>query len=98
MSPPEPVAIVGVGCRFPQAAGPAGFWGLLDGGRDAIGPTPPYRDGTRPAVDARTGAATRGALSDVERFDWRAFRISPRESTYIDPQQRLLLETAWEAF
>ena len=95
MSPqPEPIAIVGVGCRFPDAAGPAGFWELLDGGRDAIGPASPYRDGTASAADERP----RGTLGDVERFDWRAFRISPRESTYIDPQQRLLLETAWEAF
>src|SRR4051794_2544732 len=98
MSPPDPIAIVGVGCRFPDAAGPSGFWELLDGGRDAVGPAGAYRDGTGPAVDERAGAAARGTLGDVERFDWRAFRISPRESTFIDPQQRLLLETAWEAF
>lgn len=100
MSRREPIAVVGIGCRFPQAHGPQEYWSLLDEGQDAIGPTPPYRDGGRSGLDPRldrAGASVRGSLVDVERFDWRAFRISPRESTYIDPQQRLLLQTAWEA-
>jgi acyl transferase domain-containing protein len=96
----EPIAIVGAGCRFPGADGPTGFWRALDRGHDGVGPSPGYRDGGRITVEPwrdRRGAAARGALSDVERFDWRAFRMSPRESVYIDPQQRLLLQMAWEA-
>jgi acyl transferase domain-containing protein len=98
--PREPLAVVGAGCRLPGCHGPDELWELLVAGRDAIGPTPPYRARTRAGADPRLdkpGAARRGALEDVERFDWRAFGMSPRESKYVDPQQRLLLETSWEA-
>ncbi|MFO0958314.1 MAG: amino acid adenylation domain-containing protein [Isosphaeraceae bacterium] len=85
----EPIAIVGIGCRFPGAHGPAAFWRLLREGRDAVGPWPSARDGE----DARLG----GFLDLVDRFDADFFGISPREAARMDPQHRLLLETAWEA-
>jgi natural product biosynthesis luciferase-like monooxygenase protein len=101
----EPIAIVGIGCRFPGGAhGPAAFWQKLRAGFDAISDVPPER---WPVDDyfnadpenAGTMYSRRGAfLPDVDKFDARFFGISPREAATMDPQQRLLLETAWEAF
>jgi acyl transferase domain-containing protein len=96
----RPLAIVGVGCRFPGSHGHAGFWETLTEGRAEIAATPAYRARTRAslaAAPAPRGARRRGSVGAVDGFDWRAFRMSPRESKYVDPQQRLLLETAWEA-
>jgi phthiocerol/phenolphthiocerol synthesis type-I polyketide synthase C len=96
----EPIAIVGIGCRFPGADGPAAFWRLLADGVDAITEISPDRWGAdafyRPVV---TTTATRlgGFLDQVDQFDPEFFGISPRESARMDPQQRLLLEVAWEA-
>ena len=94
-SPDEPVAIIGIGCRFPGADGPAAFWRLLADGVDAITETPPDRW----RADASDTAATRwgGFLDQVDQFDPQFFSISPREAARMDPQQRLLLEVAWEA-
>ncbi|HEY2502020.1 MAG TPA: SDR family NAD(P)-dependent oxidoreductase [Mycobacterium sp.] len=91
----EPIAIVGIGCRFPGADGPAAFWRLLSDGVDAITDIPPDRWD----ADASETAATRrgGFLDQVDRFDPQFFGISPREAARMDPQQRLLLEVAWEA-
>lgn len=96
----EPLAIVGVGCRFPGSHGPGELWQTLISGHDEVSDAPPYRARTRIASTLQSpprGAEQRGSLGDVGAFDWRAFRISPREGKYIDPQQRLLLETTWEA-
>ena len=100
----EPVAIVGVGCRFPgDASGPEGYWRLLSGGVDAVAEVPrdrwdidAYYD---PDPDAAGKMYTRyGAfVRDVDRFDAPFFRIAPREAISMDPQQRLLLEVTWEA-
>ena len=88
----EPIAIIGVGCRFPSASGPREFWSLLRQGIDATREVP----GTRWHVDA--AAPSRGGfLDDIDLFDADLFRISPREANRMDPQQRLLLEVAWEA-
>lgn len=95
-----PIAIVGVGCRFPGSHGPEEFWATLVAEREEIVDTPPYRASTGAGLDpreTRRGVNRRGWLGDVDGFDWRAFRMSPRESKYADPQQRLLLEIAWEA-
>ncbi len=95
-----PIAIVGAGCRFPGSHGPEEFWATLVAEREEIVDTPPYRAGTGAGLDpreTRRGVNRRGWLGDVDGFDWRAFRMSPRESKYVDPQQRLLLEIAWEA-
>jgi acyl transferase domain-containing protein/acyl-CoA synthetase (AMP-forming)/AMP-acid ligase II/acyl carrier protein len=90
----EPIAIVGIACRFPGGASPAEFWRLLQQGEEAITPTPPerWRAGT-------FGAAGRlgGFLSNLDRFDAAFFGISPREAPHVDPRQRLMLELAWEA-
>lgn len=102
--PGEPVAIVGMACRFPGAENVDAFWELLAEGRDAITETPPDRwdvdayyaptPGTPGKVCTRWG----GWLSGIFDFDAAFFGISPREAAVMDPQQRLLLETAWHAF
>jgi len=91
----EPIAVIGVGCRFPGADGPAAFWRLLRDGVDAIGEIPPDRWN----VDAAGPAVTRwgGFLDQVDQLDAQFFGISPREAVRMDPQQRLLMEVAWEA-
>ncbi len=87
----EPVAIVGMACRFGGGAdSPDRLWELLATGRDAVGGFPADRGWDVPDV--------RGCfLEDVAEFDPGFFGISPREARAIDPQQRLLLEAAWEA-
>ena len=101
---PEPIAIVGIGCRFPGGAhDPASFWQLLDTGTDAVREVPPDRwDLSKffdPDPDAPGRMSTRhGAFLDrVDLFDPGFFEISPHEARRMDPQQRLLLEVAHEA-
>lgn len=86
----DPIAIVGIGCRFPGADGPEAFWNLIHDGVDAVGEVPGDRWSHD---DVRFG----GFLNDVRGFDAQFFGISAREAEHIDPQQRLLLEVAWEA-
>ena len=99
----EPLAVVGVGCRFPGAHGPDAFWRLIREGGDAIReiagrPLGRGRSCTTPTPTRRARSASRrgGFLDEVDRFDPRFFNITPREAARMDPQQRLLLETAWE--
>ncbi|MFD0416962.1 aminotransferase class I/II-fold pyridoxal phosphate-dependent enzyme [Streptomyces sp. NPDC127108] len=88
---PEPVAVVGIGCRFPGAPDLDSYWRLLRDGRDAIGEVPRGRwDAARVAAPGFGGF-----LDGVEEFDARFFGLSAREAVRMDPQQRLLLETAW---
>ncbi len=99
----EPIAIIGIGCRFPGADGPAAFWRELSDGVDAISEVPPDRwDADAfydpdPSVPGTSVTRRAGFVSDIDKFDFRFFGISPRESAQMDPQQRLLLEVAWEA-
>ncbi|MGK8557565.1 type I polyketide synthase [Nocardia gipuzkoensis] len=100
----EPVAVIGIGCRFPGDVGsPEDFWRLLAAGRDTYGEIPDerwarYRQHTPQFATALRHTVTRGSfLRDIDRFDAEFFGISPREASLMDPQQRLLLEVTWEA-
>ncbi|HEX8119391.1 MAG TPA: polyketide synthase, partial [Pyrinomonadaceae bacterium] len=100
----EPIAIIGMACRFPGGAdSPEAFWRLLREGRDAITEVPPSRWDVDayydPDPEAPGKMTTRwgGFIDKVDEFDARFFGVSPREAASMDPQQRLLLEVAWEA-
>jgi acyl transferase domain-containing protein/SAM-dependent methyltransferase len=100
----KPIAIVGIGCRFPGGANnPDSLWRLLVDGVDAIREVPADRWDADAYFDADVAApgkmSTRwgGFVDGIDRFDPHFFGISPREAMAMDPQQRLLLEVAWEA-
>ena len=100
----EPIAIVGIGCRYPGAAGVTALWELLVSGGESVFP---YEETRFPVLDALYEEARQGGgraltdrggfLKNIDRFDAQFFELSPRESVYIDPQHRLLLEVAQEA-
>jgi acyl transferase domain-containing protein len=99
----EPIALIGMGCRFPGAGNPESFWQLLHNGVDAISEVPASRWNIdtfydpNPATLGKMNTRWGGFLEQVDEFDPQFFGISPREAESIDPQQRLLLETSWEA-
>ena len=99
----EPIAVVGIGCKFPRAAGPEAFWSLLQNGIDAVREVPADRWDIDALYDADPDVFGRmytrhgGFIDDVDKFDASFFGISPREAEEMDPQHRLLLEIAWEA-
>ncbi|SEQ75095.1 Acyl transferase domain-containing protein [Nitrosomonas sp. Nm51] len=101
----EPLAIIGIGCRYAgDANDPESFWQLLLGGKDAISDIPPDRwnlkrfydpDSSKPGkIYTHAGGFLKQKISE---FDALFFGITPREAECMDPQQRLLLETSWEA-
>src|SRR4028119_847890 len=100
----EPIAIIGMGCRFPGGAdNPQAFWNLCKDGVDAIAPIPAdrwniekYYD-PNPDTPGKTYAREGGFLDRVDNFNPQFFGISAREAISMDPQQRLLLEVGWEA-
>jgi acyl transferase domain-containing protein/aryl carrier-like protein len=98
----EPIAIIGMGCRFPGAENLEAFWHLMSEGLDSISEVPPERWKTNvhnnlDPVKLREKGIYKGAfIKQVDYFDPAFFRISPREAKTMDPQQRLLLEVSWE--
>ena len=99
----EPIAIVGMACRFPGATGLDAFWSLLDGGVNSVTEGDPGSGVGRigqlfPHSDVQARACRFGAyLDELDQFDAAFFRISPVEAELLDPQQRLVLETCWRA-
>jgi len=99
----EPIAIVGMACRFPGAPDLSSFWRLLEAGGNSITENTPgsgvgrvgeiFASGVVPSEACRFGAF----VDDIELFDAGFFRISPVEAQLLDPQQRMMLETSWQA-
>ncbi|MDJ0341808.1 beta-ketoacyl synthase N-terminal-like domain-containing protein [Streptomyces sp. H10-C2] len=94
----NPIAVLGLDCRFPGAPDPGAYWDLLAAGADGVGPRP----ASRRVGDTRraSGPAARpdgGFIDDADAFDHAFFGIGRAEAAAMDPQQRLLLQTAWRA-
>jgi acyl transferase domain-containing protein/surfactin synthase thioesterase subunit/NADPH:quinone reductase-like Zn-dependent oxidoreductase len=103
-APGGPIAVIGIGCRFPGAASdPERFWRILEDGVDAITEVPRDRWDVDAVFDpdpdapGKTYARWGGFIENVAEFDPRFFGMSPREAAAMDPQQRLALEVTWEA-
>lgn len=97
VTPGEPVAVIGVGCRLPGGVrGPADYWRLLIDGVDAIRRVPEDRWADFTAFPPAETPAYGGYLDDIAGFDADFFRITPREAAVMDPQQRILLEVVRE--
>ena len=99
----EPIAVVGMGCRFPGSTGVDQFWETLVKNIDTIEVVPKDRWSVDHFYDEDPEALGKsyskwgGFLSNVDLFDEKFFNISPREAAFLDPQHRVLLEVAWEA-
>ena len=99
----EPIAIVGMACRFPGAPNITAFWRLLEAGRNSVSEGVPGSGTGRwgllfPDDGVQSQGCRYGAfVDDIDLFDDAFFRISPVEAELLDPQQRMMLETSWEA-
>jgi 6-methylsalicylic acid synthase len=101
---PEPIAVIGMGCRLPGGVtSPAEFWTMLLDGRDAVSEVPPERWEDYVQASPENAATLRGTtragsfLDDIAGFDAAFFGVVPREAELMDPQQRIMLEVVWEA-
>ena len=98
-----PIAVIGLGCRFPGANNPELFWQLLYNGTDAITEIPPSRwdlssfYSPKQVESGKMYTRWGGFLEQIDQFEPGFFGISPREAQRMDPQQRLVLEVSWEA-
>ena len=93
----EPLAIIGMSCRFPGGANsPEAYWSLLQNGLDTIREVPSDRWPNNRSTDSEI-TWYGSFLDDIDLFDPQFFGISPREAATMDPQQRLVLEVTWEA-
>ncbi|MDM8520038.1 type I polyketide synthase [Anaerolineales bacterium HSG6] len=99
----EPIAIIGLACRFPQADSPETFWELLAQRRDLMTDIPVNRWDIDAFYDPLPGTPGKmytrqaGFIDALDQFDPQFFGMSAREARHLDPQQRLLLEASWEA-
>ncbi len=99
----EPIAVVGMACRFPGAPDIGSFWRLLEAGGNSISEWVPGSEHERfkqlfPDDAVRSEGCRFGAfVDDIDQFDDSFFRISPVEASLLDPQQRMMLETSWQA-
>jgi len=103
MASGEPIAVVGMACRFPGAGDLLSFWRMLEAGENAVTEGVPG-SGVGRIGELFQGAEVRsdacrfaGFIDDIDQFDASFFRISPVEAQLLDPQQRLMLELAWQA-
>ena len=101
--PAEPIAVVGMACRFPGAPSISAFWDLLESGGNAVseilpGSGNPRVDDLFSNIPNPPGACRYCSyVDDIDQFDAGFFRISPVEARFLDPQQRMMLETSWQA-
>lgn len=100
----EPIAIIGMGCRFPgDAKDPESFWSVLKNSVDTIKEIPRSRWDVDqlydpdPDIPGRMYVRQAALINDVDKFDANFFGIAPTEAISMDPQHRLLLEVSWEA-
>ena len=93
----EPLAVIGIGCRFPRAGDADAFWQLLANSQSGVIDTPADRRQPATLAAAKATHQRKGAFLDaVDQFDAAFFGIAGREAATLDPQQRLLLEVTWE--
>ncbi|MGQ0838837.1 SDR family NAD(P)-dependent oxidoreductase, partial [Actinokineospora sp.] len=93
----QPIAVVGISCRFARAADHRGFWAVLSSGANTITEIPAERREGDYSTYGETGARWGSFVAGVGEFDAGFFGVSPKEAAAIDPQQRLVLELSWEA-
>ena len=105
--PLPPIAIVGIGCRFPGARGPEALWRIVALGRSTVGEVPEHRvqlgysidryHDPRPRMPGRISSCKAGFIEHPERFDPLPFGLTPRDAAAMEPQARMMLEVVWDA-
>ena len=100
----EPIAIIGMSCRFPGGANsPEAYWHLLHNGIDAVTEIPSSRQSMQEYINSATNSIDGhakwygGFVDGIDQFDAQFFGLAPREAMLMDPQQRMVLELSWEA-